>query len=268
LREGQQVHAVTRRDRAADGMRRFGLSPIVADVTQPASLRELPACETVLYAIGLDRSSGKSARQVYVEGLASVLDALPAETGRLIYISSTGVYGDAAGEWIDEDSPCAPLSESGQAILEAERRLAAHPLGARSVVLRLAGLYGWGRIPRMESLRAGEPIAAQPDGHLNLIHVEDAARAVLAAERCSRLPALFCISDGHPALRRAFYEEAARLAGAPAPRFTEPESGSSRAQRGLSDKKISNARMLRELGLTPMYPSYRAGLAASFVGPA
>ena len=159
---GHDVVVVTREPRA--GRRSFeqqGYAAIVADVTQPETLRELPAAETVLFAVGFDRSeSRQSIEEVYAGGVRNVLAALPADTGRFIYISTTGVYGPAGGEWVDEATPPDPQREGGRASLAAEQALAAHPLGQRSVILRLAGIYGPGRVPFFDELRAGEPIPA------------------------------------------------------------------------------------------------------------
>ncbi len=183
-------------------------------------------------------------------------------TPLFLYISSTGVYGDAVGDWVDEDTPCLPLRDGGKACLAAEEALAAHPLGADSVVLRLAGIYGPGRIPRADALRKGEPIDAPAEGYLNLIHVDDAARTVLAVEQAVAPPRTYCVADGRPPLRRDYYAELARLFGAPAPRFVAPAADSPAAARAAADKRISNARLLREIGVEFQYPSYREGLAA------
>ena len=75
-----------------------GLTPIVADVLAARNPRGLPTADTVLYAVGYDRTADQSMREVYVEGLANVLAALPAGTGRILYVSSTGVYGQTDGE--------------------------------------------------------------------------------------------------------------------------------------------------------------------------
>ena len=103
-------------------------------------------------------------------------------SNRFIYISTTGVYGPASGEWIDETTPPDPQRDGGRASLAAERALAASPFAARGVILRLAGIYGPGRVPFIEELCAGEPIPAPTTGYLNLIHVDDAAETVLAAD--------------------------------------------------------------------------------------
>ncbi|HEY1785296.1 MAG TPA: SDR family oxidoreductase [Pirellulales bacterium] len=263
---GETVYVVTRSAARADVLGAQGLTPIVADVVQPGTLAGLPAADTVLYAVGYDRTTGASIRQVYVDGLAHVLAALPPATGRIVYISSTGVYGQTGGERVDENSECLPVREGGRACLEAERLLAAHPLGARAITLRLAGLYGPGRIPSRQQLMAGGPLAIPADGCLNLIHIDDAAGVVLAAERHAPLPRLYVISDGQPVERRMYYEELARLLGAPPPRFVAAPPGSEALARSASDKRIDNARMLAELAIQLAYPSYREGLAAIVAG--
>jgi nucleoside-diphosphate-sugar epimerase len=105
----------------------------------------------------------------------------------VIYISSVGVYGPSDGDWVDESTPCEPHREGGKASLAAEQVLAGHALGRRGLILRLAGIYGPGRIPLAEKIRKGEPLPVSPEGYLNLIHVDDAARVVLAAEEKARM---------------------------------------------------------------------------------
>lgn len=143
----------------------------------------------------------------------------------------------------------------------AEQVLAAHPLGQRAIVLRLAGLYGPGRIPRVADLQAGRPVAVSSRGHLNLIHVSDAVRVVLAAETVSP-PRTYLVSDGHPAQRRQFYLRLAELLGLPPPQFVEPSAADAALSRAGTDKQVSNRRMLAELKVQLAYPSYREGLAA------
>lgn len=261
---GEAVWAVTRSESRAKDLAAAGYTPLVADVLEPASLDCLPKVGTVLYAVGFDRTAGRDIHDVYANGLANILVALAhSPPRRLIYISSTGVYGDAPGH-VDEDTPGRPQTAGGAACLAAEERLLASPMAARAVVLRLAGMYGPARVPRRESLLAGEPIPASPDACVHLIHVEDAASAVLAAEAFidehpERLPRTIVVADGRPVVRGEFYAELARLSGAPAPRFVAP---SQPPRRGGADRRISNARMLADLRFDLRYPSYREGLAA------
>jgi nucleoside-diphosphate-sugar epimerase len=265
---GDDVAVVTRSPHKAGELSALGYLPIVADVARAETLRELPSADTVVYAVGFDRSNrtNQSILDVYAGGINNVLAALPAVTGRFIYISTTGVYGDAEGLWIDEETPPNPERDGGVAAWEAEQILREHRLADNSVVLRLAGIYGPGRIPFLNALARGESIAAPSDGHLNLIHVDDAARCVLAAEQKAAGP-LYCVSDGHPVVRREFYFEVARRIGAPKPYFTAPDPSSRRATRAASDKRVCNNRLLAELRVSLRYPTYRDGLAAFLLRP-
>jgi nucleoside-diphosphate-sugar epimerase len=180
----------------------------------------------------------------------------------VILISSTGVYGEQGGDWVDESTPCQPLGESGRALLAAEAALAAHRHGERAIVLRLAGIYGPGRLPRRAELVSGEPLLIAAGEHVNLIHVEDAAAAVLAAEARAQPPRTYVISDGHPIQRRDYFVELARQFGLPRPSFRDPSPGEARGRRG-GDKRVQNGRMLAELQIVLAYPTYREGLAAA-----
>jgi nucleoside-diphosphate-sugar epimerase len=180
----------------------------------------------------------------------------------LIFISSTGVYGNCEGGWIDEDTPCHPDRESGRMALAAEETLRSSALGACATVLRLAGLYGPGRIPKIDDLLAGGPLAVAAGAVVNLIHVDDAASVVLAAERQARPSATYVVSDGHPVPRREFYRYLAELLRLPPPTFVEPSPREGRSPRGAGNKRVRNHRMLEELHVRLDYPSYREGLAA------
>jgi len=204
-KQGEQVFATTRHGDRAAALRGLGLEPIVCDVLQPESLQRLPAVDTVLYCVGLDRASGANMRQVYVEGLAKVLDRLP-EPGRFLHVSSTSVYGQTGGEEVDESADTQPLDESGRIVLEAERLL--HARVPKAVILRFAGIYGPERLLRQRDIgsgparRHGSGPLAEPDprrrrrrGHSGL--PRNGPRRARSATFC----------DGHPV---------------PAPRFLQP----------------------------------------------
>ncbi len=137
---GHAVAGVVRNERSSDALTRAGVLAIVADVTRPETLTNLPAADTLLYAVGYDPAGGTSRWAVYVDGLRALLDAVSPQVRRVLLISSTGVYAEQGGGWVDESSPCLPVRESGQALLAAERVLAAHRLGKCGIVLRLAGI--------------------------------------------------------------------------------------------------------------------------------
>ena len=266
--DGAEVHLATRSPQRAAQFLQNGFSAIVADITRPETLRGLPRVETVLFSVGFDRRTSATILEVYAGGMQNVLAALPAETQRLLYVSTTGVYGSADGRWVDERTLPDPQRDGGRASLAAEQKLASHPLGPRSIILRMAGIYGPGRIPYLDKLRAGEPIAAPSEGWLNLIHVDDAAAIVTAADAWARNgdrdpgPQVFCVSDGQPVVRGNYYREVARRIGAPPPRFVPADPGTPAAARAMANKRIRTAKMRQTLGVQLAYPSYREGLAA------
>lgn len=261
LASGRRVYATTRRPARAEELARRGIEPVICDVVDPSSLQSLPAVEEVLYCVGLDRSAGHSMHRVYVEGLAAVLQALPGRP-RLVYVSSTSVYGQTDGSEVDENSATEPIEDSGKIVLQAEQVLRTHRPDA--IVLRFAGIYGPGRLLRSRDLLAGSPLAIDPDKWLNLIHVEDGATAVQAAlERASST--LYNVCDDHPVRRRDFYTRLAELLGAAPPNFVPVPQPLPVSER--SNRRISNRRLRQELGVSLRYPSYTEGLAASYRQP-
>ncbi len=263
LAAGHEVWGVVREPRRAAELAELGIRTLAADVTRPATLAGLPDAETVLYSVGYRRGSAASRWDLYVGGLENVLRALPSDVGRMLYISSTGVYGQEDAAWVDEQTACCPQREAGRAFCAAEQRLAAHPLGTRSVVLRMAGLYGPGRVPHLAELRAGQVLAVPSEGFLNLIHVDDMVEVLLAAEGRAAVPSLYLASDGQPILRRDYYAYLAELLGVPCPPLVAPPPDAPVALRAGANKRVSSRRLVADLGVTFQYPTCREGLRAS-----
>ena len=229
---GEEVFATTRSSERAAFLARLGCKTIVWDITQEAEV-QLPNVETVVFSVGFDRKTAKETGQtiedVYVRGLERVLKKCPPPK-QWIYLSSTGVYGQSDGSWVDETSPCNPNRDGGKACLAAEQLLSAHAVhGKQSVVLRLAGIYGPDRLPQAKLLQRGESLAVSADAYLNLIHVDD---IVTIIRSCSSIetPTKFCVSDGHPIIRSEFYEYLAELLATSPPQFQPPEPGSPRGR--------------------------------------
>jgi nucleoside-diphosphate-sugar epimerase len=255
LARGHTVRALTRG--RADELRGLGIEPVVGDVREPLDLLAPETADTVLYAVAPDRRGGESAEDVWLGGLGNLLLAIrdwPVRP-RLIFVSSTGVYGQSGGEEVDEASRTEPADELGRVVLAAERLL--RERWPEATVLRFAGIYGPGRLIRSQSLLKGEPIPADPDGWLNLIHVEDGAAAVVAADERARPGETYNVADGAPVRRRDFYARLAELLCAPAPRFVPP------AGPDWVNRRVSNRKMLAELGVALRSPTYEEGLRAS-----
>jgi nucleoside-diphosphate-sugar epimerase len=268
---GERVFGTIRSEAGAATIAELGIEPILADVLNLDSLRGLPAAERVFYCVGFDRSTGLPMRSVYVDGLSNVLDCPLFGVSRIVYASSTGVYGQALGEWVDEATPAAPRNESGRICLEAEERLMdwAKRGNARdaAVVLRFVGLYGPGRVVRRTLIEEGHPIPGDPDKLLNLIHIDDAASAAVAALAIDSLDPLYLVSDDRPVTRDEYYSLTASLLGAPAPRFVIPNADSLEEARDATNKRVVNRRMKAGLGVKLLFPDISTGLpAALFTG--
>lgn len=256
LPRGDLVVAVTRSPTRAEALAAAGIEPLILDVTAETPGWERLFSErgasvaTIFWAVGFDRSGGASYHDVHVAGLKKLLDAAAASGGRprVIFSSSTGVWGDERGGVVSEATPADPSREAGRVLVTAEHLLAHHALGP-GTALRFAGIYGPERLPRLADLRAGRPIAADPDSWLNLVHVDDAAAVVIAVADAPAPRPLYVVSDGTPVLRRAWYERLAERAGAPPPAWDE----SAPRSRG-GDKRIDSSLVWADLGIPPGHP--------------
>ncbi|QDU36752.1 short chain dehydrogenase [Maioricimonas rarisocia] len=260
LEAGETVYAVTRSTQRAAEFEQAGMIPVVADVMQPAALDALPDCECVLHAVGFDRSSSYDKRALYVEGLKNVLQRLPDSVARLFFISSTSVYGQQDGEWVDETSACEPTSEGGQICLEAETLIRKRFAGndrCRAVILRPSGLYGPGRLlARTEQLRSGVPLRGNPEAWLNLVHIDDVAQAVILAANAADPAETYLVSDTQPLRRADYYSRLAALVDAPPPVFADAAA----SEGSPLNKRCCSKKICEELNLQFRYPSVKEGL--------
>jgi nucleoside-diphosphate-sugar epimerase len=184
------------------------------------------------------------------------------------YISTTGVYGDAGGDWVDETAPLAPVHERGQRRVAAEQAWAElrEWTGAAICVFRLPGIYGPGR-SAFDNLRAGTAKRLVKPGQVfSRVHVDDAAGGIAAALP-RREGLIVNLADDEPAPPQDVVTYAARLMGVEPP----PEEPFEAARSRLSpmalefygaSRRISNGLMKAELGFAPAYPTYREGLDA------
>ena len=189
------------------------------------------------------------------------------------YLSTTAVYGDRGGQWVDEASPPAPTTERGRRRIEAEcawKKLAAE-CGLPLHIFRLAGIYGPGRGP-LESLRSGRSRRIIKKGQIfNRIHVDDIANALAASIENPEPGETYNLCDDLPAPPQDVIAFASELLGVPMPEAVPFESAdmTSMARSFYSEsKKVSNAKIKRQLGLSLAYPDYVAGLTSLAGKPA
>lgn len=184
------------------------------------------------------------------------------------YLSTTGVYGDHGGAWIDESAPTNPVSARSVRRLEAENGWRALARSGRAVhVFRLSGIYGPGRNPLVSLLEGSSRSLDKPGQVFNRIHVEDVAEAVAAAMARPEAGPVFNLADDEPAPQPEVLAYAARLLGMEPPEVVAFDAG----QAAMSDmarsfwaenKRVSNRRLVAQLGIQLRYPTYREGLRA------
>jgi len=192
---------------------------------------------------------------------------IAARAGRLAwvgYLSTTGVYGDAGGDWVDEESPLTPATERGRARVRAEADWAAIP-GLPLHIFRLAGIYGPGRGP-FEKVRQGTARRIVKPGQVfSRIHVEDIAQVLDASIARPRPGRAYNLCDDDPAPPEDVIAHAARLLGLPVPPaedFATAEMTPMARSFYAESKKVRNDRIKAELGVRLIHPDYRSGLAA------
>lgn len=187
---------------------------------------------------------------------------------RVVLASTTGVYGDCQGAWVDETRPPNPVEPRAQRRLAAEQswRGWAERQGAELITLRLPGFYGPGRLPA-KRLQQGLPVLTeQASPWSNRIHIDDLTSACLAAMHQGRAGEVYNLSDGHPSTMTDYFNQVADHLKLPRP----PQIGLAELPGQLStgmqgylreSRRIDNAKMLRELGLVLKYPTLAQGLA-------
>ncbi|MFI5014757.1 MAG: SDR family oxidoreductase [Hyphomicrobiales bacterium] len=183
------------------------------------------------------------------------------------YLSTVGVYGDHGGAWVDEATPCAPVSGRGQARLAAEARWS--ELGARAdkpvIVFRLPGIYGPAR-NALVAVRAGTARRIVKPGQVfNRIHVEDIATALGASVTNDTESAIYNLTDDEPSPPQDVVAYAAELLGVETPpeiAFDEAQLSPMAASFYGENKRVLNSQIKRALGFAPAFPSYREGLRA------
>ena len=202
------------------------------------------------------------------------LDALPATPGRVVYLSTSGVYGDAGGASVTEDTPPAPSIDRARRRLAAETALRAwcEPRGVEWVILRVTAIYGPGRLP-LEGLKLRKPALAESEaGPGNRIHVDDLADVCVAALlRPQARNRIYNVSDGNHTTNTAFLGLVAKFAGLPPPpQLPLAELKAHKTAVALSflgqSRRVDTTRLRLELGFQPRYLSVEAGIRASLLG--
>lgn len=268
LTEGCPVAALARTPLRAETLKADGITPYLGDLDEEAPPLTLPGGIETLYYLAPPPASGPGDPR-----MAHCLAALQNVPKRLIYISTSGVYGDCAGAWIDETAPLNPKTDRARRRVQAELLVEDYALrtGCEVLVLRVPGIYGDGRLPEAR-IRQGLPVIEPAEAPFsNRIHADDLAQACFKA-RTSGIPGdAYNISDGHPSTMTDYFWQVADHLELPRP----PAVPLAEARKVLSpsmwsfmeeSKRLDNRKMCEELGVVLRYPTLQDGLRATARG--
>jgi nucleoside-diphosphate-sugar epimerase len=204
-------------------------------------------------------SSGKGREsayeEVYLRGAQRMVKHLPAT--RKIFVSSTSVYGQTGGEIVTEDSPAEPASATSKILREAEKVA----VDGNATVVRSSGIYGPGRAMLFEKFRRGEAIIEGNGSRwINQIHQRDLVAALVRLVDYWQVGRIYNASDNEPVMQRDYYAWCAEFLKKPLPPYGPVNT---ERKRGLTNKRVSNARLRCE-AWSPVYPSFREGIAADY----
>ncbi|HVA93214.1 MAG TPA: NAD-dependent epimerase/dehydratase family protein [Chloroflexota bacterium] len=289
LEEGHQVRALVRRPHQAPALRDAGARVVLGDLAHPATLAGITAGIDVVYHLAGALAGGSvGIRRALVEGSRNLLaqcHAIRGEPPAVIFTSNAVVYGNGRRAVLDEESPCRPAFPLGSITLEAEEVLRAAHCGPQTIaatILRCGAIYGPGRLSseliRQERFR----LIGSGRNWSSRIHVDDLVTALIALGASPRGGAIYCAADREPCAVNDYYEYLADALGAPFPTHRSAwrvrQQGRARAFLTLgratdldanviglftADLRLDGSRLWRDLGLTPRWPSYRAGIPAS-----
>ena len=267
LRGRFRLLALTSSASRREELRALGVVPLVGNLDDPATLARLAGLADAVLHLAPPAGSGTTDMRTahLLQGLAR-----HGHVRRLVYASTSGVYGDAGGERFDETRPVRPATERAQRRVDAERRVRwfGRAFGASVTVLRIPGIYAADRPgghPR-ERLARGTPVlAAEDDAYTSHIHADDLARACVAALLRGLPQRVLHVCDDTELKMGDYFDLAADLCGLPRPaRITRAEAKQTLSPLLLSfmseSRRLDNGRMKRELRLALRYPTVREGL--------
>jgi nucleoside-diphosphate-sugar epimerase len=263
-RQGHEVFGLRRSAMAEEEMQAAGIRPLLADVTRPETLAKLP-CEFD-WVVNCAASGGGGAadyRQIYLEGNRNLVSWLAdSPPGKFIYTSSTSVYGQNDGSIVTEKSPAEPEADTAKVLLETEKLLLAASPDFPAVILRVAGIYGPARSHWFRQFLKNEA-RIEGDGAriLNMIHRDDLIGVIIAALKNGRPGEIYNAADDAPVSQLNFLKWLAAELKRPMPASVSADAEVLR-RRGVTNKRVSNAKLKAELKYEFRFPDFRAGYAA------
>lgn len=264
-KQGHQVYGVRRFISDSTSFDSAGIIPLSIDITQPKQLHRIPdSVRWVVNAVSSSRRGVDVYRKVYLEATQSLIHYLRhIQIQRYLHVSSTSVYGQTDGSQVDEDSERKPISPTSQILIEAENLLLrAHRQNLfPAIIARVSGIYGPGRGYLFHQyLRNEATIDRNGSRFLNMIHVEDLARALIRTLEIGTPGQAYNLTDSRPVTQREFLSWLATELENPLP-LPASQKEQKQRKRPVTSKRVNNQRLLNELGFHFQFPTYLEGYA-------
>lgn len=266
IKSQQQVIGIVRSEQSQYSCIKKGIDCIRLDLDQLDDVTEHAfdvEQHSILYLAPPPRQGEKDTR---LQGFLQTIGSQRPK--KIVLISTTGVYGNCEGRWVDENTPVNPQVDRAKRRLDAEQQLQSwcqrHQVSC--VILRVPGIYGPGKLP-LKRIRSGEPIVRQEDSPFsNRIHAYDLASICIQAIVDETITGIYNCADGHPSTMYDYFMNVAEATGLPAPEAISLQQASKRLSEGMlsymaESRRIGNEKLRRDFKLELRYPDLKAGLA-------
>jgi len=260
----QLVVGLVRSPSSSQRLIKAGIESVIYDLDSPPPQTRLPMVDTEIYYFAPPPGSGETDPRV--ARFCAAITELPR---KLVYISTSAVYGDCCGRWIDESAPLQPGTDRGKRRLHAEQTLLewSRSSGVPVVILRVPGIYGPGKLP-VDRLKKGLPILRAEDSpYTNRIHASDLVDVCIHAMQHGHNGEAYNVSDGHPTTMCDYFLKLAAHLDLPEPPIIDRAEAEKQLTPGMlsflqESKRLSNMKLLSQLNVQLRYPDLDSGLAS------
>jgi nucleoside-diphosphate-sugar epimerase len=265
LQRGVSVNCLVRTEESARRLRESGLDARALDLDRKIIAPLDAAGETQVFYLAPPPPEGRQDPR-----MQRFLAALPEGTQpRIVYISTTGVYGDCKGAWVDERRPANPQVDRARRRRDAELQLLRwrDAVGGEVIILRVAGIYGPGKLPLARLAKQAPMVGESEAPWTNRIHIADLVSVCEAAMKLGRDGECYNVSDGQPGNMRDYFDRVADLFGLPRAPVISLAEGEGQLSAGLlsylaESRRLDNRKMIEDLGISLRYPDLASGLEA------
>lgn len=261
---GRKVSGLVRSEEGAERLRSYGIVPVMGTLDDLTSLSDLPTGGKLVYYFAPPTGGGPFDSRMRSFCQAVSAGPLPE---KVVYMSTSGVYGDCGGEWVTEETPLNPQTSRAQRRVDAETTLKewGQEHSVPVVILRVTGIYGPGRLP-LARIQQGHPVLREEESPpTNRIHADDLAVVSVKAAETATDGDIFNVSDGQPGTMTQYFNLVSELLDLP----PLPQVDMEEAKRVMNPmmlsyltetRRMDNRKMIDQLGVTLTYPNLKAGL--------